>query len=80
MQTPSNALVCGQRFDLTVHLNEQTSLPLHGIVVWIRHVSEKADEVGIQFYNITEEAQEILLRHAFEVNGGAKNLWFKDWK
>jgi c-di-GMP-binding flagellar brake protein YcgR len=80
LETPSNALKPHQRFDFNLHLNEQTSLSLHGLVVWIHPISEKQDEVGIQFYNLSEETQDILLKYAFEMNGGAKSLWFRGWK
>ena len=69
----SGASVCSdksfapnQKISLKIKLSEHQIINVTGRIVWIRP-SVQQNTMGIHFYNVTEEAQEMILQHAFEL-------------
>lgn len=70
-----------QDIELTIFLEKDLAIRVDGHVAWIKTIGDK-NVLGIKFARISQEAQNIVLEHAFEL--GSKdvetNPWFKDWK
>ena len=68
-----------QKVKLVVYLTEEKSLNVQGEVVWTRQVGTKT-HVGINFSEIDEDAQELILKHAFEIEREkVLKHWYKGW-
>ena len=68
-----------QKVKLTIYLNDRTPVKVDGRIVWTKF-SNKDTEIGIDFSNTSDEAQELILKHAFEID--KNNLikhWYKGW-
>ena len=77
---------CDEKFDvkqkvkLTIYLSEKTSVQVEGEIVWNKP-AEGENLVGVMFANTSEQAQELILQHAFEVKKQEViNHWYKGWK
>ena len=69
-----------QKINLTVFLSGNKYIHVQGQVVWVKNASDSI-EAGVSFYNTSPLAQEMLLEHAFELNGDdLKRRLFKGWK
>jgi hypothetical protein len=79
LETPPQSLSTNQRIELTIYLDEKTTLFVHGHVVWVRKEQEK-ETAGIHFYNMTDDDHQAILKHSFEVTRDMRNVWFKGWK
>jgi len=69
----------GDKVKLTVFLAEETSVKAQGKVVWTRH-SFGPKQVGILFFDLTDQTQDLILQYAFEVDKQQTiDHWFKGW-
>ena len=68
-----------QKINLTIYLTQNQFITVNGQVKWIK-LSTGKNLIGVHFHNITENAQEVLLENAFELNKEELHKqWFKDW-
>jgi len=68
-----------QKIHMTIRLNEETVVSLHGYIVWLRVIADET-EMGVNFINTSPQTQEVILQHAFEVNRDqVKTHWFDGW-
>lgn len=69
-----------QKLDLTIYLSPRTKVAVQGTVVW-QNASIPPFQTGITFYNTPQEAQDMILEHAFGINRRKiTDYWFKGWK
>ncbi|MBF0478136.1 MAG: PilZ domain-containing protein [Candidatus Omnitrophica bacterium] len=72
-----------QKVKLTIYLDDNTPVTIHGQIRWIKdsdHKHPQEKEVGISFFNTPETVQNLILQYAFELNEKKlANYWFKDW-
>lgn len=69
----------GQQVELAIELSNKVLVEVTGHIIWIKP-GEKNDEVGIQFYNVSDSTQHTILEHAFEITGDPRKIWFKEWE
>lgn len=68
-----------QKIQLTIYLSEGTMVKVQGNVVWVRP-STIENQLGINFREISDDAQELILQHAFEINKSeVLKHWFNGW-
>lgn len=68
-----------QKVNLTIYLSEVDHVKLAGYVVWLKNSGED-HEIGIDFSDVTAEAQGLILKHAFEIDkNNVVKQWFKGW-
>ena len=73
-------LTPGRKLTMTVWLSTGVKVNLQGTVAWVKMEGEK-NFIGIDFFNTSQEAQDLILEHAFELNQDKlTNHWFKGWK
>lgn len=68
-----------QRVTLNIHLSPKTVVGLHGTVIW-QDVSASPYLTGISFYGTSDDAQGVILEHAFDLD--RKKIlehWYKGW-
>ena len=68
-----------QRVTLNIHLSPKTVVGLQGTVIW-QDVATSPYLTGISFYETSDDAQEVILEHAFGLN--RKKIlehWYKGW-
>ena len=68
-----------ENIDLTIHLSDWESISLKGKVVWT-HRRGLETKVGIDFIDVDQTAQEVILKHAFDLNRDVlQKYWFNGW-
>lgn len=73
-------LPINKKVKLVVYLSETTSFPAEGHVVWSQ-ATANGNISGILFDGITNQEQELILQHAFEVkHEDLVKHWFSGWK
>ena len=78
--THVDGLSIDQNLKLVVYLTETKSIDLCGRVVWVQKTPDNEYWAGVQFYDISQQAQDLILEHAFELNRDVLvKHWFKGW-
>lgn len=68
-----------QKVKLTICLENEQKVEVNGEVLWNK-AFEGDNLVGIAFYNTSQKAQELILKHAFELKKtDVIKHWFKGW-
>lgn len=68
-----------QKLKLTIFLAPHTAITVHGNVIWSKQ-EDQYNEIGINFQDTTDEAQELILQYAFELNKSeVLKHWYKGW-
>ncbi|HRZ39674.1 MAG TPA: PilZ domain-containing protein [Candidatus Omnitrophota bacterium] len=76
----SEILMPGQPLNMTIHLDEERQVNVHGKVVWNK-ISEDQRLAGIEFFEIEPEDQELILDYAFEISpDDLVQHWFEGWE
>ena len=68
-----------QKITLGIHLSPKATIDLRATVVW-QKAEDLAYLTGVAFYETSDEAQQLILEHAFELD--RKKLlehWYKGW-
>ncbi|MBI5416181.1 MAG: PilZ domain-containing protein [Candidatus Omnitrophica bacterium] len=69
-----------EKLSLSIHLSPKTSVDVHGTVVW-QDISSTPYLTGVAFYETDDKAQDLILRHAFELNHDQVLAhWYKGWE
>lgn len=64
---------------LTIYLSKDKYVTVQGRVVWCR-LSDGKHDLGVDFFNVPDKTQELILDHAFELdNKKISRNWFKGW-
>ena len=73
------SIIPHQKIQLTIYLSEVTMVKVQGNIVWIKPAVNQ-NQIGINFHEISDQAQELILQHAFEINkAGVLKHWFDGW-
>ena len=73
------SIIPHQKIQMTIYLSEGTMVNVHGNIVWIRP-SVNQNRIGINFHEVSDEAQELILQHAFKINKAeVLKHWFNGW-
>lgn len=73
-------IAVGQKIKMTIHFSLESFAELNGKVLRVDG-DGNVKQVGVQFYNTTEEAQETILEHAFEFDREKMSQnFFRDWE
>jgi len=76
----SHKLSENQKLKLTIELGGGTNIQVVGTIAWIKPAVDNLHQVGVNFYEISDQAQAQILEHAFEVDPNQlRNHWFKGW-
>lgn len=68
-----------QKVSLTVHLTNLISFEVQGRVLWNKS-ADNGHLVGVVFEDVSQEIQELILQHAFEVRReDLRKHWFSGW-
>ena len=69
-----------QKIKMTIYLSEAETITVDGVVQWA-HEQGKEMRAGVQFLDISEDTQAVILDYAFELHPDTvvKN-WFKGWE
>ena len=68
-----------QKVKLTIYLSKDTSVDVQGEIVWHKS-AEGQNCAGVMFANIPETAQDLILKHAFEMKKEELIAhWYKGW-
>lgn len=68
-----------QKLQLTIYLSGRKSIQVQGVVVWNRSQDDQF-MVGICFSNTPQEAQDLILKYAFEFKKeDLMKQWYKGW-
>jgi len=68
-----------QSIKLKIYLSGETWIDIRGNVLWVKP-SSNGNYLGVSFYGMTSNDQDLILQYAFELD--EKKLsdhWFKDW-
>ncbi len=64
---------------ITIYLADRTAVETEGRIVWIKHLKDGV-QVGIKFSSLSEEDQDLILEHAFQIDKPKfLNQLFKGW-
>lgn len=76
---PSEDLSPHQNLNLKIYLSEDVVVRAQGKVLWVKnHASPKV--AGLQFNNVSQNTQDMILEYAFNCNKAALiKHWFKGW-
>lgn len=67
------------KIKLTVFLSPHTSFEVDGRIMWSKTVDGEM-QLGVLFETATQKIQELILRHAFEIQKNkVVDQWFKGW-
>lgn len=76
---PSEALAVNQPLKLTFYLSEGIAVYAQGKVKWVKNQADQKI-VGLQFDNVSEKTQDMILQYAFNFNKAALTKhWFQGW-
>lgn len=68
-----------QKIRMTIFLSPRVSVAVQGRVLWSRKDNETA-EAGITFENVSQETQDLILKHAFKMDpASVVDRWFEGW-
>jgi hypothetical protein len=68
-----------RKISLTIFLSPRISVTVQGRVLWVSG-DHGNSEAGITFENVSQEAQDMILQHAFEMDpDSVVNRWFEGW-
>ena len=69
-----------QKLNLTIYLAKGKMVNVGGRIPWAKKENSHV-RLGIDFQETSPEAQDLILRHAFELNRNEiVNHWFKGWE
>jgi len=69
-----------QKVKITIQLSKKTKVELNARILWVRTNSDQR-EMGVTFYNTSDEVQDSILQHAFELNKEkVLKQWYKGWE
>ena len=69
-----------QKVQLTIQLAKGTKIRLNGYIRWVKS-NKTQREMGVTFYDTSDEIQDLILQHAFEVDKKKViNQWYKGWE
>lgn len=70
----------GQNLKLQVFLSEGECVDLNGTVMWTKEEDSQVI-AGLRFFNTTEESQEAIIKHAFELDRAKlRKIWYGDFE
>lgn len=69
-----------QKIQLTIQLSKGTKIKLNAHILWVKSNNDQR-EMGVTFYDTSDEVQDSILQHAFEVDKEkVLNQWYKGWE
>lgn len=69
-----------QKVRLNIHLSPKSVVGLHGTVIW-QDAATSPYLTGISFYETSDEAREVILQHAFDLDRNKiLEHWYKGWE
>lgn len=69
-----------QRIKLTIQLSKGAEIRLNAHILWVRSKDDQR-EMGVTFYGVSDEIQDSILQHAFELDKEkVLKQWFKGWE
>ena len=72
-------LTSNQNLTLTFFLFDDVAVEVQGKVQWILNNAQQ-NLIGLQFYNVSQKVQDLILQYAFRVNKeGLIKHWFEGW-
>ena len=76
---PEEVLTPDQKLKLAIYLNDEVAVHVQGKVLWALSNTQQYF-AGLQFFNISEKVQDMILQYAFKLNKTAlTNHWFQGW-
>ena len=77
--TPEN-LPLNKKIKMKIYLSEDIAVKVEGQIVWNKPGSANENLVGVTFSNTSQEVQELILKHAFEIKKEDMiKYWFQGW-
>lgn len=69
-----------QKVKLTIQLSKGVKVRLNAHILWVRSNTDQR-EMGVTFYDTSDEAQDLILQHAFKLDKEkVVKQWFKGWE
>src|SRR6267142_2588789 len=77
--SPTEGLPLDQKLTLTIYISEDVAVHVQGKVLWAMNLPQQ-NLVGLQFSNVSQKVQDMILQYAFNCNKEAmRKHWFEGW-